>query len=195
MNEFESFEAYDVASWQASGVIKPILAPASPAQRQRRAKDFFVNIVASATIGLTVAGYSLVTVEAPATAALEWPTKPTAALTKQSLIEALRAVKSLNADWNGHAAPAAAQASVAAAERLLLELPDVVADVRAGIDDDGNVYFRLAQGEKVAYLTVEPDVLHLVCMTPNKGNVYVDDEHFRKKLPATIRKALTTTLA
>ena len=193
MNEFELFQTYDVASWQASGVIKPVAVSVAASRRRRRAKDHLVSVVASTMLCLSVIGYNL-PVNAPAIATFDWPAKPTAALTKQSLADALKALKRLGPDWNGHSAPAPAQASLSAAERLVPELPDVVAEARAGVDDEGNVYFRLAQGDKVAYLTVEPELLHLVCMTPGKDNYYVDDEQFRKKLPATIRKALTTTL-
>ncbi len=192
MNEFELFQTYDVTSWQASGVIKPI--PAVATRRQRRVKDFFVDVATSTMLCLSIVGYNL-PVDTPAAATLDWPTRSTAALTKQSLTDALKAIKRLGPDWNGYVAPAPTQASLTAAERLIPELPDVTADARAGVDSDGNVYFRLAQGERVAYLTIEPERLHLVCMTPDKGSYYVDDEQFRKKLPANIRRALATTLA
>lgn len=193
MNEFELFQKYDVASWQASGVITPIAMPAAAPRRRRRAKDYLVSVVASTVLCLSIVGYNL-PVDTPAIATLDWPATPTAALTKQLLADALKALKRFGPDWNGYSAPAPAQSSLTAAERLIPELPDVAAEVRAGVDDDGNVYFRLAKGDKIAYLTIEPELLHLVCMTPDKGNYYVDDEPFRKKLPATIRKALTTTL-
>ena len=157
-------------------------------------REFLVNLSATALMGFAVATPSMAAVKGPATALLEWPAKPTATLVKQSLADVLEAVKGLKDDWNGHAAFAAARASVAAAERLLPELPDLVAEVRAGIDDERNVYFKLSKNDKVAYLTVEPNALHLVCMSREQGNVYVDDEPFRKKLPIAIRNALTSIL-
>ena len=194
MNEFELFQTYDVTSWQASGVIIPLASTAAPSRNQRRGARWFTHIVASSLIGLSIAAYEL-TIAAPAQAAVAWPTPPTAALMKQSLSEAIKEIRKLGDNWNGHNAPAPAQPSITAAERLIQELPDVVAQAHAGINGEGNVYFRFTKGGKTVYLTIEPDLIHLICMEPGKENVYIDDEQFRgKKLPAAIRRALTTTL-
>lgn len=194
MNEFELFQTYDVTSWQENGIMKPLVPTAPPARHQRRGIRWFAPIVVSSLIGLSIAAYQLAAT-APAQATLAWPTPPTAALTKQSLSDAIKEIRKLSDDWNGHNAPPPAQRSIAAAERLVQELPDVVARAHAGINSEGNVYFRLAKGGKTVYLTIEPDLIHLLYMEPGKDNVYIDDEQFRgKKLPAAIRRALTTIL-
>lgn len=195
MNEFELFQTYDVTSWQANGLTKLLARTAPPPRHQRRKANYLVQMVTSTVIALSVATCELA-IAAPAQAALAWPAPPTVASTKQSLSEAIRNIRKLGDNWNGHNAVAPMQQSIAAAERMVQELPDVVAQASAGVNGEGNVYFRFAKNGKTVYLTIEPNLLHLICMEPRKDSLYIDDEQFRgKKLPAAIRRTLTTTLA
>jgi hypothetical protein len=190
MNDLELFEDVKIRrKWcDLQGLLKAWAPSPKHTDRPRRKLTWAASVVVSSVIGFNVAATALAP---PGQATLVWPTPPTAAYTKQSLLESLQKIRTLGADWTGHSAASPVEKSVSAAQHILPQIPDVVADARAGVDGDGNVYLRLKQGDKVAYLTVEPKLLHLLYMEPGKDNIYIDDEQFKGKvLPARIKKVL-----
>lgn len=162
--------------------------------RPRRKLAWAASLIAFSLIGMNVAA-TVYAPSPPAQATLVWPSPPTAAYTKQSLLESLLKIRRLGVDWTGYSGASPLEKSISAAERVLPQLPDIVADARAGVDGDGHVYLRLQQGEKVAYLTVEPRLIHLLYMEPGKPNIYIDDEQFKGKvLPSRIKQILAGNL-
>lgn len=112
-------------------------------------------------------------------------------LTKRTLLESLNSIASLGNNWQGQEAPAPSRRAVTAAQQIVPSLPNIIADASVGVDGDGNVYFKLRNGEKLAYLTVEPSTMHLLVMAPGQKNVYLDDVNFRpRELPSKIRRTI-----
>lgn len=112
-------------------------------------------------------------------------------LEKNALLSSLKSIESLVDNWQGYGAPAPSKQAVAAAKQIVPSLPNITAGASAGVDGDGNVYFKLQKGEKLAYLTVEPSIMHLLVMVPGGKNIYIDDAKFNpRELPSKIRQAL-----
>jgi hypothetical protein len=163
--------------------------------RVRRSARTGLIIVASSLIGWNASVHAI-TPEVPTQLTLQWPTGPTTQHTKQLLSDALHAIRRSGEDWNGVVLTKPAPKAMAAAETILPQLPNFFADATAGVDGDGNIYFRMKQGEKIAYLTVAPPLMHLLYMEPGEPNLYIDDEQFRGKvLPARIKQVLDKKLA
>src|SRR5258708_25543173 len=157
-------------------------------QRKRGVK-WAASFIASSLIGASVATATLFPISSQAV--LVWPANPTAEHTRQMLADSVQKLKAIKGDWTGYSTPAPLEKSLKAAEHILPQLPNVLADAQAGVDGDGHVYFRLRQGDKVAYLTIEPRLMHLFYSEPGKENIYVDDEQFKGKiLPARIRNLI-----
>ncbi len=153
---------------------------------RRRAK--YVAAVAAALIGCSMTAHAVVE---PVQLTLNWPAEKTAAATKHSLLQSLKRLRHLKADWNGRGAAAPVERSISIAEWILPQLPDVVADAKADLDGDGNVLIRIKNGEKIAYLTVEPKVMHLLYIEPGQPNIYIDDAVVTgKMIPVDITKVL-----
>ena len=98
------------------------------------------------------------------------------------LLDSLAKIRSLPADWTGYSAPAPVEKSVVAAEQILPALPNIVADALAGLDGDGHVFLKFWRGEKVAYLTVEPNLMHLFVTAPGKPNISIDAAKFQPRV-------------
>jgi hypothetical protein len=65
-----------------------------------------------------------------------------------------------------------------------------------GIDDEGNVFLHFKNNRAEAYLTIQPQAMHLFCKVAGKPNIYIDDEPFvGQKLPTKIRKQLAELFA
>ncbi len=125
-----------------------------------------------------------------------WPAlAPTVVPPAVALKELLQKIRELKADWNGQGAVAPVRAAIEAAEFVLGQLPDVPMNARAGVDPEGHVFLRLNRGNQLAYLTVEPRVMHLLVTEPGLPNVYIDDAGFNGKIiPEKIRKVLNERL-
>lgn len=178
------------AWFDANGLSKAWEAPKEKNRPKRNV--WFASIVFAMN---TLAVATLVLPPVPAQAVVMWPTGPTAESVKESLRDSLRALKSLRQGWGGHEIAAPVRESLMAAERILPQLPNFFVSAKAGVDGDGNVYFRLSKGSKVAYLTVEPKLLHLLCTEPGKTNIYIDDQKFKgNTLPPRIIRVLTENL-
>ena len=186
------FEATKIrtAWYDVYGILKEIARPSlKPAKKRSFATTLFV-VVASSLIGLN-ASTAAVAPRVPTQLTLEWPTGPTATYTKQQLSDALHAIRKSGADWNGESIVAPAERAIVAAERILPQLPPIVAEASAGVDGDGNIYFRMKKEQKLAYLTIEPKLMHLLVMETGQPNVYVDDAQFSGKvLPPRVKELL-----
>ena len=164
----------------------------SESRPRRKARAFATSIVASAMVGFSTMAHALAE---PLQLTLAWPVEASPASTKYQLLQSLRDIRRLRADWNGRGAPAPVERSVSVAEFIVPQLPDIVADARAGVDADGHVFLRLNRGTRVAYITVEPKVMHLLYTEVGQQNVYVDDEQFNGRvIPAKIKKILDERL-
>lgn len=117
-------------------------------------------------------------------------------LTKKALLESLKSIASLGDNWQGQDTPAPSRQAVTAAEQIVPALPNIIADVSAGVDGDGNVFFKLQKGDKLAYLTIESATMHLLVMAPGRKNLYIDDVKFQpRQLPSKIRQSLEQEMA
>ena len=188
------FQAFNIRGWLKNGMLSLLEPSPVPKSNLKRKGLGSSSMLAAMLVSLNIAAV----VHAPCPpgqSALIWPTPPTAAFTKQALMESLKKIRSLGADWTGHSSPTPAAQSIKVAEAMVPLLPDVVADAQAGVDADGNVYLRFKKGQKIAYLTVESNLMHLLVMTPGAETVYIDAEQHRgKKLPSKIRVALEGSL-
>ncbi len=195
-NDTTLFQINAVSTWlEKGGLLVMSARKRKPRDRpiKTRKERFFFEVIAASVIGLSIAFTPLAKAE-QTQLTLTWPAQQTSVYTRQSLADAIHSLKTLQADWNGHDAPAPKPESIKAAEYILPQLPNVIAEANAGVDGNGNVYLKLARGDKVALVTIEPRLVHFLCMEPGKPNVYIDDEQFKgKKLPASIKRALTTT--
>lgn len=151
---------------------------------------------ASVSLAIAFAAASIDVPSALTQAAMIWPSPPTEAHVKDALRSSLQALRKIGRDWTGHSGAAPASESLAAAERLLPQLPNLGSLAKAGVDADGHVYLRLSRGTRVAYLTVEPRVLHLFYTNAGQDNVYIDDQKFHGSvLPPRISRVLAEKLA
>lgn len=163
----------------------------------RRRKHSFA---AYCLAGASVVGLNA-TVEAfaetpPGQASLVWPQAPTAESTKQLIVHSIKQLRTLKKDWNGYESAAPVERSLTAAEYIVPQLPDIVVDAQAGLDADGNVFLRLSRGNKVAYVVIEPKLMHAVVVNPGQASIYLDDEPFQGKiLPARIKTALESNFS
>ncbi len=174
------------------GLLKAWTPTANGKARPKRKAKFAASIAAAVMIGCSVTAHAFIE---PLQLSLEWPAEHTAASTKHSLLQSLKQLRRLKADWDGHGSPQPVERSISTAEWILPQLPDVVADAQAGINGDGHVFLRLRRGEKIAYVTVEPKAMHLLYIEPGQPNVYIDDEQFSGRvLPANIKKVLEERL-
>ena len=175
------------------GLLKTAASARDKPKRPRR-KLTFAACVAGSLLSFNAAT-SVFAAAPPGQLSFAWPQPLTAALTKKSLLESLKRVRQLKGGWNGHSAAKPIERSVSVAEYILPQFPDIVADARAGVDADGNVFLRFSRRDKVAYVTVEPKLMHLIYMEPGQPNVYIDDEIFNGKiLPASIKNVLEKRL-
>ena len=175
------------------GLLKAWTKPAAAKARPKRKAPFSARtIAAAAMLGFAATTHAI---SEPVQLSLAWPIEASAASTKHALLQSLKSIRRMKADWDGRGAPAPVERSISVAEFILPQLPDVVADARAGLDADGHVYLRLNRGSKVAYITVEPKAMHLLYTEPGHPNVYIDDEQFNGRvIPASIRKVLDERL-
>ena len=202
MDETALFEATKIRSawFDVQGLLKSATKRAAEVGRKtgtraRRAVRTGLLIAASSLIGFNTAVHA-VAPEVPTQMTLHWPADPTAQYTKQQLADALHAIRRTADDWTGTQYTRPTPKAMAAAQTILQQLPDFFADASAGVDGDGNVYFRMKQGDKLAFLTVAPPSMHLLYMEPGQPNLYIDDEHFKGKiLPARIKHVLDDKLA
>lgn len=197
MPDSDLFEFGKIRSlwYDLNGLLKAVVPSRRIGKRKLRNAAAAVVLAAASLVSFNATAKAF-TVGLPTQFTLEWPAPPAAAYTKQSLSDALYAIRRAGADWNGTALTEPVSKSVIAAETILKQLPNFVADATAGVDGDGNVYFRLKQGERIAYLTIEPKLIHLLIVEPGRPNVYIDDEQFKGKvLPARIRDVLTEKMA
>ena len=186
------FQESEIRSWTRQGMLPTWPQKSEP--RPRRSRKWVASVVLGASLTIGQVALSAAT-QFPALVSFAWPAKPDAEYTRQSLVESLRQIRSLHPNASGYALPVPDPKSLVAAERRVSQLPDFVAQALAGVDEDGNVYFRFQQGPKVALVTVEPQLMHALYMEPGKSNVYIDDEEFRgKKLPSSIKKLLENNL-
>jgi hypothetical protein len=201
MDDISIFEDVRIreAWFDPYGLLKSVAKRAAEGSRKvrahaRRAAQTGMIIVASSLIGLNSAVHAT-TPEVPTQLALQWPAEPTAQHTKQLLADSLHAIRRTSDDWNGIELTKPAPKSMAAAQTILQQLPDIFADASAGVDGDGNIYFTMKQGEKIAFLTVAPPSMHLLYMEPGHPNLYIDNEQFKGKvLPARIKSVLDEKL-
>jgi hypothetical protein len=108
----------------------------------------------------------------------------------------LENIASFTESWQREGDSPPSRQAITAAKQLVHSLPDSIADVSVGINGDGNAYFKLRNGEKLAYLTVEPAIMHLLVMTPEEKNVYLDDVRFHPRvLPSKILRTLEQKMA
>lgn len=62
-----------------------------------------------------------------------------------------------------------------------------------GIDEDGSIFLHFVQNRKHAYLTIDADAYHLLCIVPGESNYYIDDERLTgKKLPQNIQDKIAS---
>lgn len=192
-----------IGSWLSQGMVVTKDSKDSPTIKKPRKTSPFVSSNSSASstrttmsIILLVSGISASAI----TAAVELPSHnvvcshiPEAGyLTKNALWGTLRQIASLGDDWQGQEGQAPLRKSVAAAEQLVPSLPGTITNASAGVDGDGNVFFKLQKDDKLAYLTVEPAMMHLLVMVPGEKNLYLDDVKFRPgQFPSKILRALT----
>ncbi len=179
--------------YDVHGFLRTIVPAKKVGSGKKRGKSVFAA-VASVLVAASIAS-SAIAASVPTQLMLQWPAPPTAALTKQSLADALHQLRRTGADWNGAKLSEPDSKALVAAEKILPQLPNFVAEASAGVDGDGNVYFRLRQGPKLAYLTVAPRTMYLLVMQSGKESIYIDDEPFKKLLPARIKRILEDNLA
>lgn len=213
MRQFD-FSCFRIGSWLQNGMVT---AP-KPAQgfgEQKRSKEEKLpkhkagtpeldedqrpsvirsaTLVAALVIGANFGGLAHA-VTAPNQVAVALPGKTDR--TKDALRASLRNIEVAHQDWEGYEVPIPSRQSLTAAKQVIEKLPTMVADASAGVDSDGNVFLKLQRGEKVAYLTIEPSVMHLLLMAPNGNNVYFDDVRFQPRhVPPKISAALLRELA
>lgn len=114
---------------------------------------------------------------------------------KQSLLDAVEKISALGDDWLGQPTVPPSRQAVSAAMQVIPALPAITAEASAGVDGDGNVFFKFQQDAKFAYLTIEPTTMHLLLMAPGKANRYFDDFNFKRgQLPGKIRAALESEM-
>jgi hypothetical protein len=194
ISDVDLFEAGKPRSiwFDINGLMRAWAPPAKQRARGKRKAKFAASIVTAAMIGCSVTAHAIVE---PLQLSLAWPAEQTAASTKHLLLQSIKQLRRLKADWNGHPSPQPIERSISIAEWILPQLPDIVADARAGINGDGHVFLRFRRGDKVAYLTVEPKFMHLLFIEPGQPNLYVDDEQFGGRiLPARIKSILEERL-
>lgn len=196
--EVLSFEGLSIRSWLSHGMIiaggsdrsaEEVKArkPSKTEAASRTRTGALVALVAAATVGASFPNF----LEWRGQTAVAYPaTGRSLNLIQNALSGALKSITSLGDDWQGTNSVRPTHQSIKAAEYLIPTLPAISAKAGAGVDGDGNVYLKFEKGEKLAYLTVEPAILHLLVMRP-QGNLYIDDVRFEPgKLPSKILKAL-----
>lgn len=196
MTHVDVFEAARVrALWfDIHGLLKAYRPERVRAKRPKRQRDFVATFLGGMALCLGMTAEAVASVEPPTQVSLAWPTAESLLSVQDSLRDSLKKIRTLKAGWN-RSAPAPIERAVSVAEYILPQLPDVRAEARAGVDDEGNVFLRIHCGDRVAYLTVEPKIMHLVYMENGKPNVYVDDAPFGGKvLPESIKKVLDERL-
>ena len=206
MSTFD-FDVSGIRSWLSQGMVTlaSSIAPTSlKKQKPSSKKPQRGTLAATSSVGkIQTAGLFVVLMTGinacPLARAVELPNLsasfsshiPDASyLTKKSLLESLKNIAALGDDWREHGAAPSRQA-VIAAEQMVPALPNNISNASVGVDGDGHVYFKLQNGEKLAYLTVESSVMHLLVMAPGEKNVYLDDIKFHpKELPSKVRRTL-----
>lgn len=175
------------------GLFKSVQRIERPPRPVRRAA--FVARVASATLALNAAALAFAA-EEPGQVSVAWPASEARAIAVVDVLnESLQKMRDLKSNWNGQGAPAPVQQSIAAAQYVLNQLPNVHMNASAGVDPEGHVFLRLNRGSRLAYLTVEPRSMHLLYIEPGQPNLYIDDEPFKGKIiPANILAVLNARL-
>lgn len=197
------FAAYTPDAWFDDGLM--VNAPrAGHHHGPNRAERRWKNRTVTGTMSLLAAGAAIVAgslfVDPAATSGTTVIATPhelhASPSLGQRLADALQAIRRTGDDWNGSELTKPAPKSVAAAEAILAQLPEYFTEASAGVDGDGNIYFRMKQGEKLALVTIAPPTMHVVYIEPGQPNVYIDDEHFKGKvLPVRIKRLLNEKMA
>ncbi len=184
---FDSMNLRDL--WfDADGLLRAYQKATKMAAKPRR-KITFKAIVGASLIAATTAALAKTP---PGQAIVTWLSAPSEASIRKSLEQSLQNLRRLKAHWNGIEAPAPIERSISAAQYILPQLPALHGDATAGVDSEGHVFLKFARGDRVAFLTVEPRVMHVVYMQPGQATVYEDDEQFNGKvLPENIKKVLS----
>lgn len=199
MSTFD-FDGSGIRSWINRGMVM-LAAPNIPTSEEKkpvtsfvssaRTKSLIVALIFGTNFCAIAQTVSLPNQNASACSHVPEPSY----LMKKALLESLSKIASLGDNWQGQDAHVPSRQAVTAAEQIVPTLPNIIADASAGVDGDGNVYFKLQKGEKFAYLTVEPTTMHLLVIAPGEKNVYLDDVKFQpRELPSKIRRTLEQKL-
>jgi hypothetical protein len=195
MTHVDVFESSRLrAVWYDTHGLLKAYKPEPRPKRPKRQRDFIATFLGGVALSMGMLVDAVAAAEPPSQGALAWPTAKWRLSVQEALQDSLKKIRALKPGWNREA-PAPVERAISVAEYILPQLPDVPADARAGVDDQGNVFLRLHRGDRVAYLTVEPKVMHLVYMEAGQPNVYIDDAEFSGKiLPLSIKKVLDERL-
>jgi hypothetical protein len=207
MNTFD-FNRSSIRSWLTQGMVTFTSSDATSSSKKKPASSSkkkpapssvrtvlvsnFVALMLGVSIGASAETVSLPNQVATACSHVPDPSY----LRKKALLESLQSIASLGDNWQREDTTAPSRQAVTAAMQIVDALPNTITDVSVGVDGDGNVYFKLRNGEKHAYLTVEPSTMHLLVMAPDQKNLYFDDVKFRpRELPSKIRQTLEQMMA
>lgn len=189
LNESDVFESSNLRSawFDFQGFLKSWVRPERGRKPVRR-KAPFAALLATAAISLVSIADAVMQ---PVQLTLALPIEQSALATKHALLESIKSLRLHRGEAMSYGAPAPVERSLTVAQYIIPQFPDVVADARAGLNDEGNVFVRFSRGEMVAYVTVEPKAMHLLVMEPGRPNVYLDDEKFGGKvIPDSIKRVL-----
>jgi hypothetical protein len=203
MNNFD-FSRTSIRSWLNQGLVS--LGDQSEQSAQQSKKPSSSRLAGNGGSGLKVAAGALLigmsvfafanaeTAISPGLSAYSIPINQDA-IARRALMESVKTIESLGDDWDGNYHHAAKSQAVTAAEKIIQALPRMDADASAGLNEEGNIFFKFQLGAKYAYLTIEPSMMHLLMIVPGKPNVYVDNVKFNPgQVPNKIKTALEREL-
>ena len=194
------FDRYDPGRWLDGILARHLNAGPSSVGRPRLGNGvrWGAVLVVTAAVGASVPATSVAFVRSEVSSTQEFFERllldRTPTTNKQRLLDALEKIGELDHIPLGDQTRVKVSVeSVKAAAHIVRELPNRFHAGKLGVDEDGNVYVRLEDEGVVAFLTVEPHSLHLLCMRPDADNTYIDNVPFGgKRLPGRIRQALKT---
>lgn len=112
--------------------------------------------------------------------------------TSQRLQSALEELRERTEDLSEFFNTPVSRDAILAAERIAPQLPDTLPEGKIGFDEEGDVFLSFHRGDKSAFLTVEPDKLHLLVKGGGQSSRYFDDVPYHDfKIPRKVIEELS----
>lgn len=112
--------------------------------------------------------------------------------TGQRLLKAIEELKARTEELSEFFNTPVSRDSILAAERIAPQLPDTLPEGKIGFDEEGDVFLSFHRDDKSAFLTVEPDKLHLLLKGGGQPSRYFDNVPYHDfKIPKKVIEELS----